>query len=605
MKSGKVESEHKTKREVDENNSCSYELVFSDQSSQPSVHLSWSNISYTVKDTKILNSVSGHANPNQILAIMGSSGSGKTSLLSILSHQLFPSKEVQISGTVELNGQNINTIKYQTYCRYVTQQDILLPTLTPRESLLFAARLKVKGSLKSHNEKVNKLLEKLNIVKCADNIIGNEYIKGLSGGEKKRLCIGMEMISDPLVLILDEPTSGLDSFTAKLIIKLLKEDAATGKTVIMTIHQPGQEIYENFDQLILMMAGYFVYQGPRAKAQKYFDSLGYVCPSNTRPQDHFMRILHLKNSRSLNEEDIEKLEKLKSHYKDPENPTFQQNPLPYSMNDYRPGILSSILILLRRCFLNAKRNPGLFRIKIGQAIIIGTILSLIFRDLGYSYVQVKNRVGLLFFVTVNTVMFGALANSTTFPAERPMFLKDYKEGLYGVIPYYYSKFFAELPVVILFSLLYSLIMYFSCDLNIESPKHYFIFLGTIALLHISGMTIGNLAGSIAPTFGTASFLASTMAVPWLLFGGYLSNTNSLTTAFGWVKYISPFSRGFEALILNEFDGLDVEEGIDAPDSLGFYGEIWHRIGQLLLIIFVYMCLAITSLKIKAVRASAN
>jgi ABC-type multidrug transport system permease subunit len=231
---------------------------------------------------------------------------------------------------------------------------------------------------------------------------------------------------------------------------------------------------------------------------------------------------------------------------------------------------------------------------------MGTIISLLFRDLGYGWTQIGNRVSLLFFLTVNTIMFGVLANSGSFTLERPMFLKDYKEGLYGVIPYYYSKFLAELPTVIIFTLLYSLIVYFSCDLNRETGRHYFRFLGIQTLAHICGMTIGNLAGALAPSFGIASFLASSSSVPFLLFAGYLSNTNSLTTAFEWVKYISPFSRTFEAFVLNEFDGLDTD--FDPTDRLGFYGEIWHKVGNLLLIIFVFMMFALSALKFKAERA---
>ena len=599
MKSGgQVDTEIETDRVNKENDSESYELVYSDEGCMPQVYFSWSNITYTVKNSTILNSVSGFANPNEILAIMGSSGCGKTSLLSILSHKLLPNNIANISGSVQLNGKNIKNFKYQTYCRFVTQQNILLPTLTPRESLLFAARLKTKGSINELNERVEILIQKLNIQKSADNIIGSNFIKGLSGGEKKRVCIGMEMIANPLILILDDPTSGLDSYTAKIIINVLKEEANSGKTVIMTIHQPGKEIYEKFDRLILMIAGNFVYQGPRSEAQKYFFDLGYPCPLKTLPQDHFMRVLFLKNSRSLTPEEDQKLKFLNSCYTLPDKPKANERILPYSMNDFHLGILRTFEILFKRSNLNARRNPGLFKVKIIQAVLIGTVLSLNFRDLGYGYVQLKNRAGLLYFVTMNTTMFGNLVNSTAFPAERPMFLKDYKEGLYGVVPYYYSKFLGELPFAILFSLLYSLIMYFSCDLNRESPKHYFIFFGVITLTHVSGMCLGNLAGIIAPNSGTAILLALTLIVPWLLFGGYFINTKSLNTSFSWVKYISSLSRGYEALILNEFDGLQVEDNIDVPDSLGFYGEIWQKVGGLLLIIGVVMVLGVIALKIK-------
>jgi ATP-binding cassette subfamily G (WHITE) protein 1 len=314
-----------------------------------------------------------------------------------------------------------------------------------------------------------------------------------------------------------------------------------------------------------------------------------------------MRILHLKNRNSLTPEESETIEKLVSNYNSNEKTQDPLSPmLPYSLNEFEPGLLYSISLLVRRSFLNAKRNPLLFRVKIGQALVMGTILSLLFRDLGYGWRQVNNRVSLLFFLTVNTIMFGVLANCGSFTLERPMFLKDYKEGLYGVIAYYYSKFIAELPTVILFTLIYSLIVYFSCDLNRESAKHYFIFLGIQMLAHICGMTIGNFAGSIAPSFGIASFIGTSSSVPLLLFAGYLSNTNSLTVAFEWVKYISPFSRVFEGFVLNEFDGLDTD--FSPVDRLDFTGEVWHKVGNLILIILGSMIMALSALKIKAERS---
>jgi ATP-binding cassette subfamily G (WHITE) protein 1 len=582
------------------NDSGSYELAQTNKSTYE-VSLSWKDVKFSFKNTQILKGVSGQANPKELLAIMGSSGCGKTSLLSILSDQLFPNNEIQISGTVQINTQSIKTLKYQSYCRYVNQQDILLSTLTPRESLYFAAKFKVEGTPFQINERVRKFLEKLNLVKAADNLVGSEMRKGLSGGEKKRLCIGMEMISDPVILILDEPTSGLDSHMAKMVIALLKEEAMNGKTVIMTIHQPGQDIFEMIDKLILMIAGHFIYQGPRSSALDYIQKLGFTCPPKTQAPDFFMRILHLKNRNSLTPEESETIEKLVSNYNSNEKTQDPLSPmLPYSLNEFEPGLLYSISLLVRRSFLNAKRNPLLFRVKIGQALVMGTILSLLFRDLGYGWRQVNNRVSLLFFLTVNTIMFGVLANCGSFTLERPMFLKDYKEGLYGVIAYYYSKFIAELPTVILFTLIYSLIVYFSCDLNRESAKHYFIFLGIQMLAHICGMTIGNFAGSIAPSFGIASFIGTSSSVPLLLFAGYLSNTNSLTVAFEWVKYISPFSRVFEGFVLNEFDGLDTD--FSPVDRLDFTGEVWHKVGNLILIILGSMIMALSALKIKAERS---
>ena len=585
----------------------SYEIIQTPYNNQE-VSLYWEDIRFQVGELEILKGVTGISRPREVTAIMGSSGSGKTSLLSILSNQIFPNKKNIISGTIKLNDKLIKEVDFQSYVKYVMQQDILLPTLTPRESLRFAARLKVGGSTHSINQLVDELLEKLKISNVAENLIGNEYIKGLSGGEKKRLCIGMEMVSDSPVLILDEPTSGLDSHTAKLVIALLKASANEGKTILMTIHQPSEDIYEMIDTLILMASGNFIYQGPQNDARTHFDNLGYICQEHTPPPDHFMRILHIKNTQKLNKDEETRINLFISTYNSKATKIdlkHSTKEIPYTISNYKASLPNVLKICVERSFHNAKRNPMLFAVKMMQAVVMGTILALLFRDLGYGRTQVANRKGLLFFINVNVTFFGVIGNCLTFPVERPIMIKDYKEGLYGIIPYFFSKLVAELPVVFMFSLIYSLLCYFATDLNLESADKYFSFFGILFITHLCGMSIGNFAGSVSVDFEAANVFSSAFAAPLMLFGGFFSNTNSLSTAFEWIKYFSPFSRGYEAFILNEFEDLPYDKSDFSPSSpieeLGFHGEIWHKCGAMLLIILGCCILSLISMKILAER----
>lgn len=139
------------------------------------------------------------------------------------------------------------------------QDDILFIHFTPREALRFAARLKLKTPIKEQDERVEEVLKELGLLPVANIVIGGTFHKTLSGGERKRVAIGVELITDPSLLLLDEPTSGLDSFRCLIIVKLLKRLARKGKTVISTIHQPGSEAFSHFDRLILMCDGNIVY----------------------------------------------------------------------------------------------------------------------------------------------------------------------------------------------------------------------------------------------------------------------------------------------------------------------------------------------------------
>lgn len=172
----------------------------------------------------IVKNATGYAHPGQTLYIMGSSGAGKTSLLNILSDRISLRGGAKVSGTVKINDSLVLTNKvFGSFGAYVMQDDILYTYFTPREALTFAARLKLRGTQKKKEQRVEELLEELGLSNVADTLIGSVKHKTISGGERKRTAIGVELITDPSLLLLDEPTSGLDSFKALQIVKLLNK----------------------------------------------------------------------------------------------------------------------------------------------------------------------------------------------------------------------------------------------------------------------------------------------------------------------------------------------------------------------------------------------
>jgi len=264
----------------------------------------------------ILKSVSGYANPGEFLAIMGASGSGKTTLLNILANRVRSGNKAEMTGTISANGKDTREFNISKYAAYVTQDDVLLPALTPRDCLMFYAKLRRPGTDKERHEKVEEILNDLNISGIADNLIGNAIIKGISGGEKKRVCIGIELMSDPCIIMLDEPTSGLDSFNAGVVIDLLLKQAAKGRTIISTIHQPSSNVFKKFDKLMLLSEGNIVYHGPCNKSRKYFAELGYKCPKQVNPADYYMRILHITNRYEITDEEQNQLDIFTESYKE-------------------------------------------------------------------------------------------------------------------------------------------------------------------------------------------------------------------------------------------------------------------------------------------------
>eukprot|EP00908_Phaeocystis_cordata_P017597 Transcript_28954.p1 GENE.Transcript_28954~~Transcript_28954.p1 ORF type:complete len:307 (-),score=106.59 Transcript_28954:315-1142(-) len=253
------------------------------------VTLEWSSLNCTYGTRQVLQSVSGAAASGRMLAIMGPSGSGKTTLLNALAGQIKWSKKASLTGTLLVDGEPAGGAGTAPGVRqaYVRQEDIFYTQMTVRETLMFAARLRLPSnvSIDEKRDVVDNLLRKLSLVKAADTIVGDAKRRGISGGERKRLSIGCELIGSPNLLFLDEPTSGLDAFQAQQVVALLKLLASEGTTVISVIHQPRGASFKMFDDLLLLADGQLMYSGPAARAASHFARLGQCAAPPPRPRE--------------------------------------------------------------------------------------------------------------------------------------------------------------------------------------------------------------------------------------------------------------------------------------------------------------------------------
>ncbi|KAG2493515.1 hypothetical protein HYH03_008330 [Edaphochlamys debaryana] len=226
---------------------------------------------------QILYDVSGKVVPGQVLALMGPSGSGKTSLLSVLGGRA-PS-QVEVRGHVTVDGVPL-TKAVRRRIGFVLQDDVLYETLTVHETLLYAAQLRLPGGMSAAEKRrrVDAVLAGLGLSKSRDTIIGGFFRRGISGGERKRVSVGHELLIDPAVLMLDEPTSGLDSTTALHLVQMLRQLASGGRAIITTIHQPSSRLYRQLDRLMLLAEGHVMYCGDANLAAEWFGHFGFGLP---------------------------------------------------------------------------------------------------------------------------------------------------------------------------------------------------------------------------------------------------------------------------------------------------------------------------------------
>ncbi|CAB1423261.1 unnamed protein product [Pleuronectes platessa] len=223
-------------------------------------------------------------------AIMGATGSGKSSFLDVLAARKDP---CGLSGEVLIDGAP-QPPNFKCLSGYVVQDDVVMGTLTVRENFTFSAALRLPSSISAQDkeQKVNRVIQELGLSRVADSRVGTQLIRGISGGERKRTNIGMELIIDPPVLFLDEPTTGLDASTANSVLLLLKRMASHGRTIILSIHQPRYSIYRLFDSLTLLVTGKQVYHGPAQNVLEYFSDIGYTCEPHNNPADFFLDVIN-------------------------------------------------------------------------------------------------------------------------------------------------------------------------------------------------------------------------------------------------------------------------------------------------------------------------
>jgi ABC-type multidrug transport system ATPase subunit len=220
-----------------------------------------------------------------MLAMLGPSGSSKTTLLTALGGKLGG----LLDGNITYNGKSFsNSMKRNM--GFVTQDDVLYPHLTVAETLVFTALLRLENTF-TKEEKImhaESVITQLGLTKCKNSIIGGQFLRGLSGGERKRVSIGQEMLINPSLLLLDEPTSGLDSTTAQRIVSTLRELAKGGRTIVMTIHQPSSRLFYLFDKVLLLSEGNPLYFGERSQVMDYFSSIGYAPAVPMNPADFLL-----------------------------------------------------------------------------------------------------------------------------------------------------------------------------------------------------------------------------------------------------------------------------------------------------------------------------
>ncbi|RSL68705.1 hypothetical protein CEP54_002653 [Fusarium duplospermum] len=515
---------------------------------------------------EILRDIAADFQPGSLTAIIGTSGSGKTTLLDALSDRLANQARISQGTAIFNDSPRIHDIRHA----YVTQKDVLLPTLTVRETLRYAADLRLPSSVTTREryELVEDIINELGLQKCANTRIGNSQKQGCSGGEKRRVSIGVQLLANPSLLFLDEPTTGLDAANAFQLVATLRDMAQKGRTIIMTIHQPRSEIWSLLDNLLVLASGGLVFSGPISQALPWFETNGFSKPPFTNPADFIIDISSIYyRSPQLEEESTTRINTLKSawlvesqrhfpHLANTDCPLLK-SPSQRITSQHRSQ-LQQLCILTKRTLKVTYRDPLSMVAFIIEAIIMGLAVGYMFYDLGRDQVGIRSRQGCLYVAASLQGYLVLIFETYRMTLDMPIFDREASERCVSPIAFVFSRRLArllteDLPVPIIFSVL----IYFMTGLDRQTGK-FFIFFAITLLNHYIAILCATACVIISRNFATASLIASLIYTLQSLASGMIVQIETIPAYVRWTRWVTYMFYTFSAYIGNEFQGSPYE-----------------------------------------------
>ncbi|KAG1333886.1 ABC transporter G family member 22 [Cocos nucifera] len=573
----------------------------------------------TSTEKDILHGITGSASPGEVLALMGPSGSGKTTLLSLLGGRISSNT---LEGSITYNDEPYNK-SLKRRIGFVTQDDVLFAHLTVRETLTYTALLRLPKTMtrQQKEERAMEIIHELGLERCQDTMIGGSFVRGVSGGERKRVCIGNEIIINPSLLFLDEPTSGLDSTTALRTIQMLHDIAEAGKTVVTTIHQPSSRLFHKFDKLILLGKGSLLYFGKASEAMVYFSSIGCSPLIAMNPAEFLLDLANgnisdvsvpselddrvqtenlgsdTRNDKPSSKDVHEYLvEAYETRVADIEKKKLLR-PLPISEDlkatisspkrDWGASWWQQFSILFWRG-LKERRHDYLSWMRITQVIATAIILGLLWWHSDSTTPKgLQDQAGLLFFIAVFWGFFPVFTAIFTFPQERAMLNKERAVDMYRLSAYFMARTTSDLPLDLFLPIIFLIIVYFMAGLR-QSIEPFFLSMLTVFLSIIAAQGLGLAIGATLMDIKKATTFASVTVMTFMLAGGFF--VRRVPAFISWVRYISFNYHTYRLLLKVQYD--HTPRSLIVPDIDNGIKEV----GAMIAMVFGYRLLAYISLR---------
>ncbi|KAF3442429.1 hypothetical protein FNV43_RR16345 [Rhamnella rubrinervis] len=499
----------------------------------------------------ILKDVTCEARPMEITAIAGPSGAGKTTLLEVLAGKISPRK---VSGQVLVNDLPMDTSRFRKISGYVTQADALFPLLTVEETFMYSALLRRPGGRKEAAIRVRQLMKELGLEHVAASRVGRGPNQGISGGERRRVSIGVDLVHDPDVILVDEPTSGLDSASAFHVVSLLKTMVVNqGKTIVLTIHQPGFRILELFNRIILLSNGKAAHNGSLSHLEERLKFAGHIIPKHVNMLEFAIEVV--QNSDTLGSQYFLK-ENNKEQNKDEDSSrklalteTIEEKIISYANSQVK-----EVVILGQRFCSNILRTKQLFATRVIQALVAGLVLGTIFFKVGREQGKVALQTQTGFFAFSLTFLLSSTTEGLPiFLQERRILMSETERGAYRVSSYVIANTLVFLPFLFMVCLLYTTPVYWLVGLrkDIDGFLYYSLVVWMVLLMSNSFVACFS---ALVPNFIMGTSIIAGLMGSFFLFSGYFISKKSIPSYWTFMHYLSLFKYPFECFLVNEYGG---------------------------------------------------
>ena len=504
---------------------------------------------------RVIHGVTTSFLPGTVSALMGPSGSGKTSLLTVVAGFIDTS---HVSGDLLVNGEKTQVGK--KLVGIVFQDDMMLPALTAFETIKFAADLRMprRCTDAERTEACDAILHELGLYHVRNQLVGGAARRGVSGGERKRLAVGVELVTRPALLLMDEPTSGLDAAAALSLMRTLKALASRGQTVVSAIHQPRTTVFDSFDHLVLMSKGHALFDGAPDRCVAHLEGLGLglVLPPRTNPADWLMDVIAADESLG---EDNRKLPAGWGNKNGNKNAATVDEVDEVIDEGARSSEREGASIWRQLTVLTvredkSRRGQNLTAINAAQMLVMAILTAMFWwRMPDDTDAFVMERFSILFFCIIaqsNAVVFACV---NTFAKERQLMIRENAKGMYHPLPFFLAKTASDTVNTLVMPCLYATVTYWCVGLK-QTAEAYFVFITAFALCILVAQSLGLALSCAIPDVQVSLIVAPMVILMLMILGGFYVTFSNMPVFIRWLSWCSQARFGFTAMVVNEFKG---------------------------------------------------